>query len=336
MKKTVSLVLILAICLSLCACAKNDVCTCECAQCAQCEKKTQIEDVTSADDVSETAEQNDHVIEFETPIVVAEDDNLRVELVRFYQDYYRCKEGYQPRKIESTEEDASLETLVVLKFYNKCDHELAIRLNDVYLGDDGATGYHEDGSGYLEPAAGKNVLGRFLIRSGEHKALQSAEELYSLDGEFYVYHKYEDGVLREQYEFQFSIPNGMGNSNTSPNAKASTLRNSSYLGKWKVTEIKFADEDASSDPAEDAELWESYLTAMLGAFDNVYFVFAESGDSCYHSDNSNNIGKWKETETGVTVGNIVLVAREEQLVEEIDGYLLYWEKVSDSQAFPKT
>lgn len=230
MKKIVSLVLVLAICLSLCACGKSDTCPYDCDQCAEYEKKTQnteIANTSHADVVSEEAEQNENVIEFETPIVVAEDENLRVELVQFYQDYYLCKEGYQPRKVEVSAEGASLETLVVFKFYNKCNHELAIRLNDVYLGDNGASGYHEDGSGYLEPAAEKSVLGRFLIRSGEHKALNSVEELYSLDGEFYVYHKYEDGVLREQYEFQFSIPNGMKSGSVSANSEAAPLEQAS-------------------------------------------------------------------------------------------------------------
>jgi len=40
MKKIISLVLVLAICMSLCACGKSDACSCDCAQCAQCEKKT--------------------------------------------------------------------------------------------------------------------------------------------------------------------------------------------------------------------------------------------------------------------------------------------------------
>lgn len=230
MKNVISLVLVAVMCLSLCACEKSDACTCDCAQCAQCEKKTQnieIADASHRDGISEEAEQNKNVIEFESPIVVAEDENLRVELVQFYQDYYLCKESYQPRKVEASVEGASLETLVVFKFYNKCDHELAIRMNDVYLGDNGANGYHEDGSGYLEPAAEKSVLGRFLIRSGEHKSLNSAEELYSLDGEFYVYHKYEDGVLREQYEFQFSIPDGMNSDSVTPNSEAAPLEQAS-------------------------------------------------------------------------------------------------------------
>lgn len=336
MKRMIAGILALCICLSLCACGSSG-CTCDCAQCAQCEKKTQAAetaDISHMEEDSETAAQNNNEIAFDTSMIVAEDENLRVELVRFYQDYYLCKEPYQPRKVEASAEGASLETLVVLKFYNKSDHEMAIRLNDVYLGENGANGYHEDGSGYLEPAAGKSVLGRFLIRSGEHKSLNSVEELYTLDGEFYVYHKFEDGVLRDQYEFPFSVPDALngGNSSAAAAPAADSLKNSPYLGKWKVTEIQFAEDSGS---AEDAELWESYLTAMLGAFENVYFVFAESGECCYHSDNATNIAKWMETETGLTAGTIVLDVRGDQLVEEIDGYLLFWDKVSDSQAFPE-
>ena len=82
MKKILSLALALAMCLSLCACGTGNTCTCDCAQCTDCEKKTQIADVTNADDAS-AAEKNDNVIEFETPVVVAEDEYLRVELVKF-------------------------------------------------------------------------------------------------------------------------------------------------------------------------------------------------------------------------------------------------------------
>ena len=42
------------------------------------------------------------------------------------------------------------------------------------------------------------------------------------------------------------------------------------------------------------------------------------------------------TETGVKTKGIVFVADGDKLVCERDGYLLYWEKVSDSQAIPET
>jgi hypothetical protein len=190
MKKIISLVLVLAICLSLCACGKSDTCPYDCDQCAEYEKQAQAAETKVPADAtsdSETVEQNDNVIEFETPIVVAEDENLRVELVKFYQEY-RCwtEKGY-PNNANSTTEGATFEKFVVFKFCNKSDHTLSVRLSDIYLGSDGADYFPIDGSSSIETASGKNVLGSFLIRTGEKEALKSMDDLYSLDGDFYIY-----------------------------------------------------------------------------------------------------------------------------------------------------
>ena len=53
------------------------------------------------------------------------------------------------------------------------------------------------------------------------------EDLYSLDGDFYIYHKGEDGVLRNGYELDFSIPNGMNSGSASPNSEAAPLEQAS-------------------------------------------------------------------------------------------------------------
>ena len=226
MKKVISLILAAIMCLSLCACGKSDACTCDCAQCANCEKKTQIADASNADNASEAEEQNDNVIEFETPIVVAEDENLRVEVAKFYQEYRCWTENGYPNNANSTTEGATFEKFVAFKFYNKSDHTLSVRLSDIYLGSDGAD-YFPIESSSTEVAAGKNVLGNFLIRTGEKETLKSMEDLYSLDGDFYIYHKGEDGVLRDGYELDFSIPNGMNGGSASPDSEATPLEQAS-------------------------------------------------------------------------------------------------------------
>ena len=326
MKKIVSLVLVLVICLSLCACGNSDACNCDCAQCAQCEKKAE----DRADSVSETAEQNENVIEFKTPIVVAEDQNLRVELVDFYQEYRLWKQGY-PYAADSTTEGATLEKIVVFKFCNKTDHTLSVAMSDAYLGNDGAKIFNV-GSGYADDiAAGKNILKDFLILTAEEETLKSIEELYSLDGDFTVWHKGEDGVLRKNYELKFSIPNALNGEtgSASPVSEAASI----YYGKWQVTDVKIAGENTSDE--NDATI-EEILKGILDVLDDTYFVFAESGDCCYYTGNGTTLGKWNVTETGVTAGTNVWVAEGNQLVCERDGFLLYWEKVSDSQAFPET
>lgn len=337
MKKGISLVLALVMCLSLCACGQSDACNCDCAQCAQCEKKTQntvAVDADHVDHISEEAEQNDNVIEFETPIVVAEDENLRVELVKFYQDYRTFDVHGYPSNAKATTEGATLEKYVVFKFCNKTDHVLRIQLKEIYLGSDSAFSVYD----YLseEVAAGKNALREYIVQTGEKETVKSMEELYSLDGDFHVWHVGDDNVSRDRYRLDFSIPNGMNGDSTYSASEAASLENSSYLGKWQVTEITFADENISSRMEEDATLWENYFKGVLGAFKNVYFVFTESGDCYYHTENGTKTGKWKETETGMQAGGTVFVAEDGKLVSEQDGYLLYWEKVSDSQELPKS
>lgn len=215
MKKGMSLVLALVMCLSLSACGQSDACNCDCAQCAQCEKKTQntvAVDADQVDNISEEAEQNENVIEFETPIVVAEDEYLRVEVVKFYEEYRHWKQGY-PHIADAVTEGATLEKFVVFKLCNKTDHTLTTYLNDIYLGSDGAGFFDIDGASRIDTAAGKNVLRVFLIQTGSNEPLASMEELYSLDGDFSIFHKGEDGVMRNNYRLKFSIPDGYNHAN---------------------------------------------------------------------------------------------------------------------------
>lgn len=334
MKKGMSLVLALVMCLSLCACGQSDACNCDCSQCAQCEKKTQNTialDADQVDNISEKAEQNDNVIEFETPIVVAEDENLRVELVKFYQDYRTFDVHGYPSNAKATTEGATLEKYVVFKFCNKTDHVLRIQLKEIYLGSDSAFSVYD----YLseEVAAGKNALREYIVQTGEKETVKSMEELYSLDGDFHVWHVGDDNVSRDRYRLDFSIPNGMNGDSTYSASEATSLENNSYLGKWQVTDVKIAGENTSD---ENDKTIEEILKGILDVLDDTYFVFAESGDCCYYTGNGITLGKWNVTETGVTAGTNVFVTEGNQLVCERDGYLLYWEKVSDSQAFPET
>ena len=188
MKKVMAFILVLTICLSLCACGQSNTCTCDCAQCAQCEKKTQnieITDDSHTDGASEEAEPKENVIEFESPIVVAENEYVRIEVIRFYQEYRSWKGSY-PNTADSTVEDAALEKFLVFKYCNKSDQALVVQMDDMYLGSDGAS-YHSISSPSVEIAEGKNNLGTFLVRTGEKETLKSMEELYYLDGPFYVF-----------------------------------------------------------------------------------------------------------------------------------------------------
>ena len=220
MKKILSLVLALVICLSLCACGKSDGCSCDCAQCADCEKKTQsaeIADASHPNDVPEAAAQNDNVIEFETPIVVAEDNNLRVEVVKFFQDYRTFDVHGYPSNADAATAGATLEKYVVFKFCNKTDHALRIELKEFYLGSDSAF----SANAYISErvSAGKNALREYIVQTSEKETLKSMEELKSMDGDFYVWHVGDDDVSRDRYRLKFSIPNGMPTSSAPPVSK---------------------------------------------------------------------------------------------------------------------
>lgn len=317
MKRIITGLLALCICISLCGCSSK-----------QNQTKANNNYAVSVPEASE--QSNNNVIEFETPIVVAEDETLRVELVKFYQEYRCWNENGYPLTADSSTKGATLEKFVVFKFYNKCDQDLYIEMESVYLGSDGAYCLSLESSA-KKPVAGKNVTGHYLVQTSEKETLASMDELYSLDGEFEVFYQGEDGVLRNRYELKFSIPNALNGETGSAYPVSETA--SIYYGKWQVTDVKIAGENSSDE--NDVPI-EEILKGILDVLDDTYFVFAESGDCCYYTGNGTTLGKWNVTETGVTAGTNVWVAEGNQLVCERDGFLLYWEKVSDSQAFPET
>jgi len=87
-------------------------------------------------------------------------------------------------------------------------------MGDIYLGSDNA--YNMNANLTKDVDEGKNFTREFIIQTNEKGSLESLEELYSLDGEFYITHKNDDGSLRNGYMLKFSIPNGMNSSSAAP------------------------------------------------------------------------------------------------------------------------
>lgn len=196
MKRAISLVLVLIMCLTLCACGKTQ----------------ESRENNSVHSVSETNEQSDdNVIEFDSSIVVAEDEFIRVELLKFYQDYYIWDDFGTPIKVSQSTEGARLEKFVTLKFYNKCDHKLRLYMDDIYLGNDGASLYLM--AAKVNPDAGKNITASYLIRTGEKETLNSMEELHLFEGEFLITHEYGDGTQKNPHKLKFSIPKALDGGN---------------------------------------------------------------------------------------------------------------------------
>lgn len=325
MKKTVSLVLILAICLSLCACAKNDVCTCECAQCAQCEKKTHSHETVNiiTDSFGATAEQDKEgsKITFPEPVLLAEDNKVRIELVSFIQEASPWKD---------------IGKYVTLKMTNHADYEVGVRLENLAVNNESAdVSYSAGATPNILP--GETTTYFIEIRDAFNNALDSLDQLYTLKGRFKVSRRTGTNSYADAYEIPFSVPNSLngGNSNAFSSSTGNSLKSSIYLGKWRVTNVKIASDNTSYADERDVVI-EEILKGILDVVDDTFFVFSESGDCCYYTQNGTTMGKWKETENGVTAGTIIWVAEGDKLICERDGFLLYWEKVSDSQAFPKT
>ena len=197
MKKTITVFLILTICFSLCGCNSKISQT--------------TTDPNHANHVPEITEHSNNEIIFETPLVVAEDEYVRVELLKFYEEYYIWSDfggaHGTPERVSPSTEGANSEKIVVFKFYNKCDHKVRLYMDDIYLGNEGASLYLLTAK--VNPAAGKNVTAPYLIRTGEKATLRSIEDLYSFEGEFLVRHEYEDGTQKNPHKLKFSIPDAL-------------------------------------------------------------------------------------------------------------------------------
>lgn len=191
MKRLLGMILIFSICLSMYACGSAEI--------------QESKDVYPAGHSPEDSVQGyDASIEFDSPVVIAEDEYVRVELIQFYQDYYVWSEFGAPVKVSSSTEGARAEKFVVLKFYNKCDHKLGLYMTDIYLGNDGASLYLM--AAHVHPDAGKNVTAAYLIRTGAKETLPSIDILYTLEGSFFIEHIDEEGNRADTHYLDFSIP----------------------------------------------------------------------------------------------------------------------------------
>ena len=314
MKKMISFVLILATCLSLCACGKDRACSCDCAQCALCTQKTHSHEIvdtfSESSFLEEKAEADKRKIQLPEPVLLAEDQKVRVELIGFFEEDSPYKH---------------IGKYVTMRFTCKADYEIGIRLVNIAV--DGCAvdcSYPRAETPNLLP--GETTTYHFEILDSFQNPLDSVDQLYTLKGRFKVSRRTGTNSYADAYEIPFSIPNSLNGTPAVSDAA------SIYYGKWQVTDVKVAGE---SDTSKKDETMEAILKGILDVLDDTYFVFAESGDCCYYTQKGTTLGKWKATDTGVTAGTNVLVAEGKRLVCERDGFLLYWEKVSESQAFPQ-
>lgn len=174
MKKAISLLLALVLCLSLCACGSS-----------------------GQTNTPAASQDNNEMIEFED-IIVADDMNVTIELVNFYVEEYNWTEGKQQEKI------------VTFRFTNKTEQELLLNPGNFYLNNEKTYVSMENGSVSLE--AGRAGKYSFLVAedtSPEHTALKSLEELYNLEGTFSGLIINGDPYKNKILDVSFSIPKAM-------------------------------------------------------------------------------------------------------------------------------
>jgi len=190
MKKTLSIVLVIVLFLALSACDNT-------------EDTTQTQEMTSAP--IDTA--NENVIEFGSPVVIWEDDNIKIELLSFYQEFVNWGVA---------DKEPATEKGITVRYYNKTDYGVIIQLQEAYLGVDAVQILHSAGS--ETPASGKATTREYLIQKvvgSNTTALESMEDLYQLDGRFWVGIKHDknSSIADEHYNIEFdfaSIVNSNG------------------------------------------------------------------------------------------------------------------------------
>ena len=192
MKKIISLILVLAVCLSLCACSKK--CDCGCEYCCGENVGNTNEISTHSQMEPEENVTNDDRIEFSEPVLLAESEEISIELVAFFQ--------------EDDDNNGVKDKYISLKFHNKADYEIGIHL--MHLSVDGEAvdcTYHKAQTPKLLP--GESVTQFFKIHYAFGDTLNTMEDLYEFKGRFQL-HKIT-GISTGEYgdEIPFSVEDAL-------------------------------------------------------------------------------------------------------------------------------
>ena len=165
-------------------------------ECLKTEKVTYYR--TEAEEIDGiNGEKNDsslQTIPFEMPVVY-EDENLKVELVKFYEDEVRWAGQTQP----------AIEKYVTFKVTNKSEDEFLFYVKSAYLNDEEVRNVMCDGNS--GPLSGKAKEFSYNIQyntSPDATPLDSIDELYGLEGEFRICLE-EDDYIVDDYEVDFSL-----------------------------------------------------------------------------------------------------------------------------------
>ncbi len=225
MKKVISLILVLVMCLSLCACGKSDACTCDCAQCADCEKKTHSHDKITVQGSSEqeaVLETDMRKIEFPEPVLLAEDQKVRVELIRFFEEDSPYKH---------------VGKYVAMQITNKADYEIGVRLENLAVGGSAVEASYPNAQ-MPNLLSGETTTYYFEIMDTFKNTLDSLDSLYTLKGRFEVLRRTGNSSYADAYELPFSVEDSLNGGIASSGGTSSVETKKEYvLGDTVATDM---------------------------------------------------------------------------------------------------
>lgn len=228
MKRLIALLLSLVLCFSLCACGAKDNSVTKKDENGN--ETNETTDVALIDDDNATIEFND--------VVLIDDDNVTIELANFYSEDVNWSEGKQNEKC------------VTFKTTNKTNHEIVINPGKFYLNDEETFVSMIDGS--MCPAPGKSGKYSFYVGYKDapgHKALESLDVLYDLEGSFDILNVYEDSKKNNSYEAEFSIKAVLNPNETKTEQENEQIYSlddtiSTDVVEFKITKNEFANKVA--------------------------------------------------------------------------------------------
>ena len=182
MKKAMLLILTLALSMSLYACGGGS--------------KSEENAAAGTNSNEASTEAANDMIVFDEPVVVWEDENIQIEAIGFYQEFYNWGDR-----------EPATEKGVTFRYVNKTDHQILIQLDEAYLGMDAVQIMHCEGS--ETPAPGKATTRNYIfqyVTGPTTQSVDSMEDLYVLDGRFFVgLKKTSENMIDESYYVSFAF-----------------------------------------------------------------------------------------------------------------------------------
>lgn len=145
----------------------------------------------SADETQTTGFPTDKRIDFSVPILLFEDNDIRLEVMAFYQEVQK-----------DWDSPATHKDYITIRFHNKADYEIMCFPDQFYIGNEKVKWVYVEGTPDILP--GKVANYSFNVKNSNDESLDSMDVLYQLNGRFEVF-RYENNRLSNRYYASFSF-----------------------------------------------------------------------------------------------------------------------------------